>query len=237
MKTLINWVAGILLLLTLTLNFSAPIKSSIEKQINSTAIVMSYNNSGSPTGGGSGFFINSRGDMLTCAHVVDDTDTYRIINKNGTVVHVKQVLKKDKERDIALITVDEPSFKFDHLNIEKDTNVKVKETVVVIGNPWLDYDFSMSEGIVSALRKYKDKYLYLQVTAPAYPGNSGGPILNERGNVIGMVSRGRMFCYNIVLGPSNKEIIEFLRGTRCEVRLTPFESYINTLGESKNDTE
>ena len=159
---------------------------------------------GSPFGGGdtqglgSGFVVSKDGYILTNAHVVQDQDTkakdIEVVFKGsgsqttrvpGTLVGV------DVSSDVALVKVDPSKVKLNPLPLGDSDKVLVGEPVVAIGNP-LGYDFSLSAGVVSAVGRTLQApnkatiYNGIQTDAAINQGNSGGPLIDASGRVIGI---------------------------------------------------
>ncbi len=141
-------------------------------------------------GNGSGFIINSNGEILTNAHVVDGADVVTVTLKDGRSFDGK-VLGEDKVTDVAVIKIDAESLPV--VPLGNSQRLQSGEPVIAIGNP-LGLDYTVTSGIISATGRSSrdigassDKRVdYLQTDAAINPGNSGGPLLNIRGQVIGM---------------------------------------------------
>lgn len=140
-------------------------------------------------GSGSGFIINSSGQILTNSHVVDGADLVTVTLKDGRSFKGK-VLGEDAITDVAVIQID--ANKLPTLALGKSDTLQPGEAVIAIGNP-LGLNNTVTSGIISATDRSSsdigasDKRVdYLQTDAAINPGNSGGPLLNTRGEVIGM---------------------------------------------------
>ncbi|MFM6009995.1 MAG: HhoA/HhoB/HtrA family serine endopeptidase [Dolichospermum sp.] len=140
-------------------------------------------------GSGSGFIINSSGQILTNSHVVDGADLVTVTLKDGRTFKGK-VLGEDAVTDVAVIKID--ANKLPTIALGKSDILQPGEAVIAIGNP-LGLNNTVTSGIISATDRSSsdigasDKRVdYLQTDAAINPGNSGGPLLNARGEVIGM---------------------------------------------------
>jgi serine protease Do len=140
-------------------------------------------------GSGSGFIINSSGQILTNSHVVDGADSVTVTLKDGRTFKGK-VLGEDAVTDVAVIQIDANNLPT--LALGKSDTLQPGEAVIAIGNP-LGLNNTVTSGIISATDRSSsdigasDKRVdYLQTDAAINPGNSGGPLLNVRGEVIGM---------------------------------------------------
>ncbi|MBD2532083.1 trypsin-like peptidase domain-containing protein [Nostoc flagelliforme FACHB-838] len=140
-------------------------------------------------GSGSGFIINSSGQILTNSHVVDGADRVTVTLKDGRTFDGK-VLGEDPVTDVAAIKIDANNLPT--LSVGNSDALQPGEAVVAIGNP-LGLNNTVTSGIISATGRSSsdigasDKRVdYIQTDAAINPGNSGGPLLNARGQVIGM---------------------------------------------------
>ena len=150
--------------------------------INKVAMIISYKD-GVPYTQGSGFFIN-KNTMVTNYHCVAGTEKLEFkIAGNEEVYQGAKVVKASPLHDLAIIKTrqDFPYVKIDSLGKEK-----VGAKIYAIGNP-RGLEGTISDGILSGKRD-NEGVEYLQITAPISPGNSGGPVLNEKGVVIGVAT-------------------------------------------------
>ena len=132
---------------------------------------------------GTGFIITSDGFVVTNAHVLQDAHYANAITYNREIKPMSLIGYSSK-LDIALLKI-EGSYSF--LEFGDSDNIKIGEKVIAIGNP-LGLSFSVSEGIVSAVDRVGGNGLpaYIQTDAALNPGNSGGPLINSDGKVIGI---------------------------------------------------
>ena len=139
------------------------------------------------TAGGSGFVIDSAGHILTNEHVIEGQSRLTVVFDDGSKL-TPRVIASDETRDIALLKVD-PARQLTVLRFA--TNVREGDEVVALGYP-LDLleSITITKGIVSALRT-STGVSYIQTDAALNPGNSGGPLLNLKGEVVGMNTSGR----------------------------------------------
>jgi serine protease Do len=148
-----------------------------------------------PSGLGSGFFINEEGYLITNFHVIEgDTqisvEVYH--HKNGQLDRktFKQVriVAVNKYADLALLRVeDKDAPLFPWVLLGESDPMSVGERVFAIGSP-LGLERTVTEGIVSTKTREMQGELYLQTTAQINPGNSGGPLFNMRGEVVGVTN-------------------------------------------------
>jgi len=140
------------------------------------------------SGQGTGFIIHDQGYIVTNAHVLADeqgrlaTGVKAITYNQGTLN--AEFIGYDGLLDIALLKI---SGTYSPLELENSDNIQIGEKVIAIGNP-LGLQFSVSQGIVSALNREGINKIeaYIQTDAALNPGNSGGPLINTEGKVIGI---------------------------------------------------
>ena len=135
-------------------------------------------------GSGTGFIVNSDGLVVTNRHVVQGVDRANLRLVSGAS-YTAQVVDEHDNLDLAYLLIDS-STQFTPIAVGDSDNVRVGESVIVIGFPIADRlgsEPTVSQGIVSARRTGG----LIQTDAPVNPGNSGGPMLDQFGNVIGVV--------------------------------------------------
>ncbi len=141
-------------------------------------------------GGGTGFLIDRAGTIATNHHVVDGALQVRIGFMNGARYQKVELLVEDSGADLALlrIAIDKPDSgdapNVQPLELGDSDDIKVGEPAVSIGNP-LGLEHTLTDGLISARRLYKGRQ-WIQTSVPISPGNSGGPLFNMRGEVIGV---------------------------------------------------
>ncbi|MDD5171404.1 MAG: trypsin-like peptidase domain-containing protein [Syntrophales bacterium] len=136
----------------------------------------------SDTRSGSGFFVSQDGDLLTNLHVVGSSKFVKVKLPTGREL-LGEVLRSDKNRDVALIRTEPIAV---HPIIIADSEPNIGEDVYVLGSPLGDkFNTSLTHGILSGYRTFREKR-YLQSDVAILPGNSGGPLLDSKGSVVGI---------------------------------------------------
>ncbi len=137
-------------------------------------------------GAGTGFLIDDRGFILTNHHVINGADRVLVRLTDGRTLRAQRI-GSDPDTDIALIKVESPK-PLPFASLGNSDTLRVGEWVCAIGNP-LAYEHTVTVGVVSFVgRKLFDQSLdnYIQTDAAINFGNSGGPLINARGEVIGI---------------------------------------------------
>jgi len=148
-------------------------------------------------GWGSGFFISESGVAVTNHHVLDGIHKAIIIMEDGSEYDIMGYYNYDFGNDLAVIQVDGEGRRFQPVTIGRPDGLSVGDRVYAIGGPGGD-PLTLTEGIISRFAHEPISYdIYtvagmLQSTAFIYGGNSGGPLFNDRGHVIGVNSAGRL---------------------------------------------
>jgi putative serine protease PepD len=145
------------------------------------------------TASGSGFVLDSAGRIVTAAHVVDGATSITVKLQDGTS-RTATVLGRDNATDVAVLKIDPTGLTLHPLTLGSSASLDVGSAVAAIGDPF-NYDRSISTGIVSGL----DRTIQapngftvahaIQTDAALNPGNSGGPLVDSQGRVIGVVDQ------------------------------------------------
>src|SRR5271163_4127956 len=139
---------------------------------------------------GSGFLINSEGQILTNFHVISGSSQVEVTLPDKSV-HKATILVRDRTDDLALIKIDS-SKKLPHLNLGDSDHLQVGQKVLAIGNPFGIFAGTLTVGVVSTLGRdiqaenNQTMEGMIQTDAAINSGNSGGPLLDSQGNVIGI---------------------------------------------------
>lgn len=144
---------------------------------------------------GTGFALKN-GYIVTNNHVVEGASSILVQGINGTTVEYKaEVVAVDKNNDLALIRIND--YRFDGFGSIpysiKETLCDVGSDVFVLGYPLTSYmgeEIKLTNGIISSRSGYQGDITTYQISAPVQPGNSGGPMFDKNGNVVGIVNAG-----------------------------------------------
>ena len=142
-------------------------------------------------GQGSGFVWDDEGHIVTNRHVVVDAERIRVVFSDGSDAYA-EVVGLDEDSDLAVIKIEKAAESLKPVTLGDSNDVRVGQLAITIGNPF-GQDFSTTTGIVSAVGRTirtGDSHFSLpkviQTDAPMNPGNSGGPLLDRQGQVIGI---------------------------------------------------
>ena len=139
-----------------------------------------------PSSRGTGFFITEDGYFITNEHVVRNTTQIRLVTSAGLIS--AKVVKVDAANDLALLKAEG---KFAALSVATSRGVKLGGTVATVGFPNIGlqgFAPKLAKGEIASLSVASDDARYFQISVPVQPGNSGGALVDERGNVVGVVS-------------------------------------------------
>ncbi|HSB07518.1 MAG TPA: tetratricopeptide repeat protein [Thermodesulfobacteriota bacterium] len=172
--------------------------------------ILILNKEGKISGQGSGFFINQEGDVITSRHVLEGASRANVITSGGKGYTIKKVTAEDPEGDLILISIDLEGDRIQPLNVSS-TSPETGERVIIIGTP-LGLERTVSDGIVSAVRDVPGFGKIIQVTAPISPGSSGSPVVNMRGEVIGIATFFIIAGQNLNFAIPGERIAKLIRG-------------------------
>ena len=137
-------------------------------------------------GVGSGFILSADGFVMTNAHVVEGADEV-LVTLNDKREFKAKIIGADRRTDVALVKIDAGNLPF--VRLGDVGRLKVGEWVLAIGSPF-NLENTVTAGIVSAKQRDTGEYLpFIQTDVAVNPGNSGGPLINMRGEVVGINSQ------------------------------------------------
>ena len=177
-----------------------------EKALAATVYLEMQDSNGLPLGFGSGFFVRDN-LIATNYHVIEGAarGTAKLVGQFSTYT-IEGVTATDQTNDLALLKVTVYGIK--PLPLGNSSDVKIGETVYVAGNP-KGLEGTFSDGIISSRRDPYTKER-LQMTAPISPGSSGGPVLNSKGEVIGISSMTLVGGQNLNFAIPSRYLTELL---------------------------
>lgn len=176
--------------------------NQVKKEINAPQIIYKT--------GGTGFLVDAKGLVVTNAHVIENARNIVVQNRQGKDFPVEVVLL-DATRDLAILKIQDTAFQAPQslpYSIRK-TSPEIAEPVYTLGYPRKEIVYG--EGYLSARTGYNGDTLTCQIAIAANPGNSGGPILNRNGEVVGVLSARQTSAEGVVFATQSKYILEALK--------------------------
>jgi len=140
-----------------------------------------------PTSYGTGFFISQNGYVVTAAHVVENAYRIKIFNQNTNAS--AKLVYKDEAIDVAVLKADKTNASF--LPITSSSEIKTGDEVFTLGFPQIQIqgiEPKYTQGAINALSGIGGNRRMFQISIPVQPGNSGGPMLNSKGQVVGVIA-------------------------------------------------
>jgi S1-C subfamily serine protease len=175
----------------------------VKKSSDAVVLIYLLDSVGKETGLGSGFIVSPEGKIVTNYHVIKDVQKALVKLSNGAFFPVESILAINQQQDLALIKV--AGKNLPTVSISNSNGLQVGERVVAIGSP-LGLESTVSDGIVSAIREESRDVSWIQTTAPASPGNSGGPLLRMDGKVVGVITWNIRTGQNLNFAATSNEV-------------------------------
>jgi S1-C subfamily serine protease len=153
---------------------------------------------------GTGFAINSNGTIITNHHVTEGATSIKVRGVNGdfSIAFSAKVIIEDSKNDLSIIKIDDPNFTdlgtipYTISNRQAD----VGSSVFVLGYPLrasMGDEVKLTNGIISSRSGFKGDITSYQITAPIQPGNSGGPLFDDKGSLIGVINAKHVEAENV----------------------------------------
>ncbi len=158
----------------------------IKKVLPAVVTVVGFNAKGQPSRIGSGFFVDAQGHLITNLHVIKGAARIEVKLPKGEIYPLTEMVAVDDKADLVKLVVNLPGGISHYLTVS-GARPEVGEHVVVLGSP-LGLEHTVTEGMVSAIRTVRGRGEFLQISAPISPGSSGGPVVNMKGQVIGIAT-------------------------------------------------
>ena len=195
---------------------------------------------------GSGFFINRSGHVVTNQHVVEQCVAVTVALDGETFL--SQIVSQDREKDIAVLETGLPTRKYASFNAD-NSGERLGENILTLGYPLygvLSSSINLTTGNISSMLGMKDDENVYQITAPIQAGNSGGPVLNQKGLVAGVVQSklnalelSRFtgdLAQNVNFAIKSSSIKDFLASNRIDYHTRPYSAgSIKTTVELANE--
>jgi S1-C subfamily serine protease len=136
-------------------------------------------------GGGTGFIIDANGTVGTNYHVIQHATEIKVKLMDGTIASEVEILAENEPNDLALLLI-KTDKKLPPVALGDSEKITVGERAVSIGNP-VGLEHTLTDGLISARRVIEGRKM-IQMSTPVSPGNSGGPLFNSKGEVIGITT-------------------------------------------------
>ncbi len=168
-------------------NSASGVVEQVARQSRASVVVISVEGrEGGQAGTGTGFIVSEEGLIATNLHVIGEARPIGVQKADGTKLSVAGVHAWDRAQDLAILRVERPEQPLQALPLAEDMRVEDGQAIVVMGNPY-GLRHSVVAGVVSGTREIEGRTM-LQLAIPIEPGNSGGPVLDASGRVLGVVT-------------------------------------------------
>ena len=192
-----------------------------------------YDQYGNGLSSASAFVIDHEGHAVTNYHVVEDAVSMKVKNSKGEVSNITEIIYCNKERDIAIFKLKGGNYP-PPVTLGNSDNIAYGEKVFAIGNP-LSLGNTISEGIISGKDRYLFGQVFLQFTTPISPGSSGGVLINESGQVIGITTATMLDGQNINFSIPINDLLKLRHKRENSKSLKPYKKTVTTLEYSCED--
>ena len=161
-----------------------PVAELIEQTRRSVAAIASSDRNGDSSGVGSGFFVSPENLLITNLHVIGEGRPFTITLPDGKTLEPEEIVGVDREADLVVIKVkgEAPA----GLSLGDSSMVRTGQQVLTVGNP-LGLNNSVSRGVIAEERELEGRSM-IQVAMPIEPGNSGSPLVDQQGRVVGVIA-------------------------------------------------
>lgn len=179
-------LVGLLLAATPTLysqTATPPNLGQLYKQVSPAVVKVEVQTSAGAKSVGSGFVISPEGRVVTNEHVVVNASRITVRLANGDAFDNVEVLAIDKRRDLVILKI--PALELPTVQLGRSASVAVGNPIFAVSNPLGILDNTLSDGIVSGVREL-DGYRVFQISCAISKGSSGGPVFNDKGEVVGV---------------------------------------------------
>ena len=170
------------------------------------ATVVAYDVDSNVANIGTGFFVNKSGHLITNYHVLVGKFGAEIKTADGSTYPIKAVVAENQSTDLVKVLVDIPPAKIRWIEVSREMP-PVAQRVMVVGSP-MGLEQSVSDGIVSSVREIPGIGVFFQMSAPISPGSSGSPVVNMKGQVVGVASFQFVQGQNLNFAISGKSILD-----------------------------
>ncbi|MCB0502930.1 MAG: trypsin-like peptidase domain-containing protein, partial [Bacteroidetes bacterium] len=162
----------------------------------SVVTITTYNQEEEPLASGTGFFIDSTGVVVSCYHIFIGAFKAEIETAKGERHVVTNIKYWSEKKDLIAFSIENSThIVFPYLR-RSSASLRDGESVFTIGNP-MGLEYSISDGVISAIRYNKNYGKIIQFTAPISHGNSGSPLINANGEFVGIISFGLVEGQNL----------------------------------------
>ncbi len=210
--------------------------SKIAKLVSPSVVYIEVSNSyGVPIRTGSGFVIDSTGKIATNYNLIKGAHSAKVKTHDGKIYDVSKVSAYDLTQDMALLKIE--AIGLQPASLGDSDQLVTGDKVYTIGNP-LGLNDTMSDGLISTKSRVVDGATYIQISAPISMGSSGGVLLNEKAEVIGItisgIKEGQNLNFAVPINLLKKLLIQDINLTLAEL---PSENIKNTQLTKKTDKE
>ena len=208
--------------------------SEIAKLVSPSVVYIEVSNSyGIPIASGSGFVIDSTGKIAANYQLIKGAHSAKVKTHDGKIYDVSKVYAYDPTQDMALLKIEATALH--PVSLGDSDKLATGDKIYTIGNPWGSNE-TMSDGLISTKSRVVDGATYIQISAPISTGSSGGVLLNEQAQVIGITTAGISDGQNYAV-PINLLKMILTHDINLTLAQLPRGNIINSPSTKKTDQE
>ena len=166
---------------------------------------------------GSGFAISSSGLIATNSHVISGASSIKVRGINGdfSKTYNAKLITEDKNNDLAIISIDDKNFTSigSIPYLISNNNVDVGTSIFVLGYPLratMGDEIKLTNGIISSKTAFQGDVTSYQLSAPVQPGNSGGPLFDDKGNIVGVINAKHLDTENVTYAVKSTYLLNLI---------------------------
>ena len=182
------------------------------------------NGLGNVKSSGTGFLINSDGYIATNYHVVKDATIIKVKGVNGIFnnSYTAKLIISDINNDLAIIKIDKKSILTDPPYLISSRKTESGSSIFCLGYPLratMGEEVKTTNGIISSNSGFKNDITSYQISAPIQPGNSGGPLLDDKGNLIGIINAKHLEAENVSYAVKSAYLLSLMNSSNEDIRV------------------
>lgn len=185
MDSIVEWNASTRTITITSVDTSLSATETAKLLSSKSVVIHCYDSEDNEISGGSGFFINDTGHIVTCYHVIENTDKVVAVTNNGVKYVVQNVIHADIDKDLVVLSINKTGS--DPVELGDSNAIETGNKIYTYSSP-LGISNTLTEGIINNKNVFIEGSYFIQISASISPGSSGGEVVDEYGSVIGIIA-------------------------------------------------